>query len=167
MKTRECRNPECKRLFELNRNTRGNVYCGQSCSTSHTNKLRPPVTEETRKNISIALIKNKAKRIESISKITRGKFNKNFKSIFELSSRTVQKILKRLKLGCSECGWDKATCDIHHIDGRKIEDADNHKNLVLLCPNCHRLVHEGKIEKDKLIRLNNYLPKNWKDFYYG
>jgi predicted HNH restriction endonuclease len=167
MKTKKCKNPECKKDFEITRDKRSNVYCSRSCSASHTNKLKPPVSDETKKKIKNALLKNKVKRIENISKATKGKYKKEIRSIQELSSKTVQKILKRLNLGCSYCGWDKTTCDIHHIFGRKIEDPNNHSNLTLLCPNCHRMAHENKLDKNKIITLNEYLPENWKNFYYG
>ena len=93
--------------------------------------------------------------------------NKIVKSIYELSTRTVTKIFKRLGLGCSNCGWIEGTCDIHHINGRKVLDCDNHNNLSLLCPNCHRLVHENKIKTDEIKTLVETLPYNWQDSYYG
>lgn len=46
---------------------------------------------------------------------------------------------------CLYCGWDKSTCDIHHIAGRKIPNPDDPSNLTLACPNCHRLIHDCKI----------------------
>jgi hypothetical protein len=85
----------------------------------------------------------------------------------ELSKRTITKLLKRLNIGCSRCGWNESTCDIHHINGRKIQDYDNHDNLTLICPNCHRLVHTHKISKEKLIPLSIQLDENWLDVYYG
>lgn len=46
---------------------------------------------------------------------------------------------------CELCGWNKATCDVHH----KIKQCDNgthdKSNLIVLCPNCHRMVSEGKL----------------------
>ncbi len=88
------------------------------------------------------------------------------KNILSLSSRTCQKILKRAKIKCAICGWDKTTLDIHHINGKKIEDPHNHKNLVSLCPNCHRLAHENKIEKSKLLEKSLFfLFEDWKFFY--
>ena len=45
---------------------------------------------------------------------------------------------------CWHCGWD-GPCDIHRIksgsQGGQYED----KNVVVLCPNCHRLVHRNLI----------------------
>jgi predicted HNH restriction endonuclease len=43
----------------------------------------------------------------------------------------------------------------------------NHNNLSLLCPNCHRMAHEGKLKKENLKNLNSTLPDNWKESYYG
>ena len=74
-----------------------------------------------------------------------------------------------MKLGCSKCGWDKSTCDLHHINGRKIENADLHENLCYLCPNCHRLVHKHLIKKEDLVSLDKQLNKlniDWKKYYY-
>lgn len=46
---------------------------------------------------------------------------------------------------CTICGW-KGPCDCHRIipgiDGGKYEN----QNIVVICPNCHRLVHEGLIK---------------------
>lgn len=89
------------------------------------------------------------------------------KSILEASSRTVRKILKRLGKGCSRCGWSEGGCDVHHIRGRKVQDPDNHDNLTLLCPNCHRLVHERKVSPNDLIPLTRYIGDDWKQHYYG
>jgi hypothetical protein len=29
------------------------------------------------------------------------------------------------------------------------------------------MAHENKLDKNKIITLNEYLPENWKNFYYG
>lgn len=90
------------------------------------------------------------------------------KSLLELSSRTVSKILKRMKLGCSCCGWlvEGVACDIHHIHEKKNGGNNDHTNLTYVCPNCHRLTHSGKIDKEKLVNLNDYIGDSWKDYYY-
>ncbi len=46
---------------------------------------------------------------------------------------------------CSVCGWDKATCDIHRILSGKNGGKYVTNNVIVLCPNCHRLVHRGII----------------------
>lgn len=67
--------------------------------------------------------------------------NDNFINIKELSKRTINKIIKRLKVKCVICGWNKANCDIHHIVPRKEGGNNDNSNLVFVCPNCHRMIH--------------------------
>lgn len=106
---------------------------------------------------------------ESIEKI--GKHNrmgtKNPNSILDMSSRTTMKILKRLNLSCSNCGWNESTCDIHHIIPKKEGGKDTNDNLCVLCPNCHRLVHTKKLSSDKLLPISSYLGDEWKKLYYS
>lgn len=90
----------------------------------------------------------------------------NPSTILSLSKRTILKILKRAKIKCGMCGWDKTTLDLHHVLERKNGGSDSHSNLAPICPNCHRMAHEGKYTKEQLneITLDKVLP-NWKDFY--
>jgi hypothetical protein len=117
---------------------------------------------EKRENFSVG-----EKHSKAVGKGTKGK-HKIPNSILDVSSRTVSKIMKRLNKGCSLCGWNKGTCDIHHINGRKIEDANGHWNLTYICPNCHREYHSGNAElKEKFVSLLNYIGDEWKEYYYG
>lgn len=102
-----------------------------------------------------------------VGNATKGKYNKNPKNILSLSKRTICKIMKRLGVGCSLCGWKEAACDIHHINGRTCENADDHENLSYICPNCHRMCHAGLIPKEKLINLKNFIGDRWKEHYFG
>lgn len=43
---------------------------------------------------------------------------------------------------CGVCGWDRAYCDRHRKNPDKGYRPDN---IAVLCPNCHRLVHLGKL----------------------
>jgi len=168
---------ECGIEFEIHRNNRSNVFCSKSCSAKYNNRLREKPNINTRKLVSESLKKYYKEHPEAIRKgeaqsklvgnSTKGSTGKVPKSIMELSKRTITKLLKRLNIGCSRCGWNESTCDIHHINGRKIQDYDNHDNLTLICPNCHRLVHTHKISKEKLIPLSIQLDENWLDVYYG
>ena len=88
-------------------------------------------------------------------------------SIWDVSSRTITKILKRMNVGCSRCGWKEATCDIHHIRGKQIDNPHAHTNLTILCPNCHRLFHAGIIGPSDVITLEQQVGERWKDFYHG
>lgn len=152
------------------------IFCTRKCSATYNNKNRI-ITEDIKKKISQGVKKyhqnkvwtqeEKDKFSLAVGKSTKGRHNNKPKSILELSLRTAVKIMKRLKVGCSFCGWNETTCDIHHINGRKCQDPDNHKNLTYVCPNCHRKCHMGLIKKEELINLENYVGEKWKEFYYG
>jgi hypothetical protein len=56
------------------------------------------------------------------------------------------KIKKERGERCEICGWDKGSCDTHHK--KEIVNGGKHSedNLIILCPNCHRLIHEDKLK---------------------
>lgn len=91
-------------------------------------------------------------------------------NIFEMSSRSRAKIILKMYndglLECSNCGWDVTICDIHHIKGKKIENPDHHSNLSYLCPNCHRMAHNGLLQDDQLVTLEKTLGDLWKSYSY-
>ena len=64
-------------------------------------------------------------------------------------------------------GWNEDICDIHHINGRTIQDAHHHSNLCYLCPNCHRLAGKGKIKPEQLINFESQVGDKWKEAYLG
>ena len=175
MKTKICK--ECNNEFEIHRNNRRNIFCSSSCAAKYNNKFRKPVSDETRKLLSASMKKHYIEHPEAIrrgdeqSKLVgqaiKGSTGKIPKSIMELSKRTITKLLKRLNIACSRCGWKESTCDIHHINGKKIPNYDNHNNLTIICPNCHRLVHTHKIKKEELVPLSTQLKEDWLDMYYG
>ncbi len=43
---------------------------------------------------------------------------------------------------CMLCGWDKTTCDIHHIISLSSGWEDRIENMIMVCPNCHRQIHK-------------------------
>lgn len=170
---KNCEN--CGNSFIVTSSTKRKRFCGSTCSAIFNNTKRGSLSEEHKESISKSLKKAWSENKETFSTGDEHsklvglamKTEKVVKSIYELSTRTVTKIFKRLGLGCSNCGWIEGTCDIHHINGRKIPDCNNHNNLSLLCPNCHRLVHEKKIKKEDIKTLVEILPENWQDSYYG
>jgi 5-methylcytosine-specific restriction endonuclease McrA len=54
---------------------------------------------------------------------------------------------------CMRCGWNEATCDSHHIIAKASGGLNTLENSVVLCPNCHRLVHAGIVSTDELIAI--------------
>ena len=96
-------------------------------------------------------------------------YKKSPVTILDLSKRTVQKILKRANLSCSICGWNQASCDIHHIIPKSKNGTDRMENLIVICPNCHRSIHthgEKYISTSSLNEksLNLTFP-NWLEYY--
>lgn len=162
---------ECKKKFKTKWT---NKFCGMSCASTHNNRLRAPLSEEKKRKRSESLKRwwNDHPELKSTHKqrageFTKGKHGGQIHSIMDVSKRTASKILKRLNLGCCICKWNEASCDIHHINGKKVEDANGHWNLTCICPNHHRMIHNHKISKDKFISLDKYFPENWRDTYYG
>ncbi len=183
-----CKN--CDNEFQEKEKTQ--KFCSRSCSVSYGNKHRK-LTEETKNKISQSVSKSISKKWEDpsyrdkIIKALKGRkgfkhseetkrkiglSNKNNyrekdpKHIYQVSSRTRSKILKRLNLKCSNCGWDKHICDLHHIKGRKILNPHNHDNLSYLCPNCHRLAQLNIIPTNELITFTEQIGESWKNYYY-
>ena len=169
---KECEN--CKNEFEtLEARSR---FCCKRCAAQFNGKGRTP-SDETKNKIRESVKRFKKENpiqpdqrlMQSIlvGEATKGKYNKNPNSIMDLSKRTISKVIKRLDIGCSQCGWNEAICDIHHINGRKGKDPDRHENLTYVCPNCHRKCHTGLLKKDQLINLQQHIGDRWKQFYYG
>lgn len=52
---------------------------------------------------------------------------------------------KKLTLKCIICGFDKLV-DLHHLDGNKQNNTE--KNLVGLCPNHHKMIHNFEFKKE-------------------
>lgn len=46
---------------------------------------------------------------------------------------------------CAICGWAEETCDVCHIVPIKEGGEDTVDNVVILCPNHHRLFDRGRI----------------------
>jgi predicted restriction endonuclease len=52
---------------------------------------------------------------------------------------------------CAICGWDEAPNDVAHIVARKNGGTDTLDNVVMLCPNHHRLFDTGRITAEQII----------------
>jgi len=99
-------------------------------------------------------------------KVRRRKNKKELVSIHQVSKRTAAKIVKRAKLSCVMCGWDRTTLDLHHVVPRSKGGTNNHDNLVPLCPNCHRMAHESQYMQEELsARTFDIVLPNWLDYY--
>lgn len=150
-------------------------FCSSVCSAKVNNKNRK-VSEEQKEKVSISLKthfkinKPRSSGLEHAKLVgasTKGKYKKEVNSLLDLSKRTTAKLIKRLNLKCCICGWNEASLDIHHIIPKKQGGGDEHSNLTAVCPNHHRLVHAGKMDKNKFTTLEEALIDNWRDLYFG
>lgn len=79
-----------------------------------------------------------------------GSLNWHFKG--DARQRGTATHLARKYLGnkCAICGWAEAGCDAHHIEPVKQGGRNALANMIILCPNHHRLANVGKLSQDDL-----------------
>ena len=53
---------------------------------------------------------------------------------------------------CAICGWDKTSNDICHIVPTKSGGPHSVENIIVLCPNHHRMFDQDKISMDEIIK---------------
>lgn len=155
-------------------------FCCASCSAKVGNKSRKITTKgRTRlrscircgKEFYASIHLNAARCIcEDCKKHNRPhhKEKKSIKTLKDISKKTFVKILKNMGAKCSICGWNESTCDVHHIIPSSEGGTDDFTNLIVVCPNCHRVCHTtNKYTKEFLSERNITLKyNNWMDFYH-
>lgn len=58
------------------------------------------------------------------------------------SLTTIKKDLINEKGSCEICGYDfKSILQIHHIKPVSLGGTNKKSNLIILCPNCHKIIH--------------------------
>ena len=83
-------------------------------------------------------------------------------TLLHADKNAIIRIIHRLDLGCANCGWNEANCDIHHIKHRANDGSDCPSNLTYICPNCHRLSHTGKLKHS--ISIVEQVREFWTNF---
>jgi predicted HNH restriction endonuclease len=69
--------------------------------------------------------------------------------ITESRKRSQKKRLKKERGDiCEVCNWSRGVCDVHHIVPVYKGGSELDSNLIILCPNCHRLAHLGQLVLD-------------------
>lgn len=76
------------------------------------------------------------------------RYDKKCQTHRRLDAKTNKKLIKNDF--CENCGWDKAPCDRHRLIK---EQGYIKENVLILCPNCHRLIHfrPDLIDIDKIL----------------
>ncbi len=63
-----------------------------------------------------------------------------------------QKLINNKKHDCEYCGKKNCWTNTHHIKSKGASGDDTEDNLIELCGNCHRKVHDGIIAKEELLK---------------
>jgi hypothetical protein len=82
----------------------------------------------------------------------------NYKKQYGLNLETYKKITK----ACDICGFDKIV-DLHHLNENKNNNSE--ENLIGLCPNHHKMLHDFRYRKEirnKLIEKGFKIPEDIK-----
>lgn len=143
-----CGKPFLADLREVNR---GNgKYCSQSCSSKAPKQLQHhQVCKHCGKDFMSA--SPNAKYCSDSCK--QKNYRAQQKSLSEDSSsiKVFYKIFEMIP--CELCKWDKTSRDLHHITEVSNGGTNELDNLISVCPNCHRLIHNNLISKDDLIKI--------------
>lgn len=124
-------------------------FCSNSCSAVFNNANRPLLDLECVVCSNIFKSKSKSAKYCSHSCKNTRSLKKKYKSRTYLNYK-VSELLN--DTSCSNCSWNLETCDIHHIIPKKLGGSDDFNNLVILCPNCHRLADRGKLTIFKTVQ---------------
>lgn len=68
-----------------------------------------------------------------------------------LSIKSYYKIFEDIP--CEICSWNKTTRDIHHIKEVVNGGTNELNNLISVCPNCHRMIHNNLISENDLLKI--------------
>lgn len=78
--------------------------------------------------------------------------NRNYKKYHNIEPRVYKKITQK----CLLCGFDKVV-DLHHLDKNRKNNSIN--NMVGLCPNHHRMLHNLKYKEDIIKQIQEKLSQ--------
>lgn len=119
----------------LRRKAKGEMIChGHSSETRAVISLKLrgiKRSEETKKKMSEAARRRPLKRHDT-------------EFIFESKGQWSRAAKRAYGEACQRCGWEEALCDVHHKIPRSQGGKNTIANAVVLCPNCHRIVHSGR-----------------------
>jgi len=154
---KECKN--CGKVITVRRSdhNRGQaLFCSRACSGYHNNTKR--------KNLDLTCaicggsFKSKCSHAKYCSTscrrhmyVSRAKKDRDRgKYRYHLSKKIRDKYGA---LSCFICGWQESTCDVHHIVPRSKGGTDEDSNMTVVCPNHHRMIHQGKVNVNNIKTL--------------
>ena len=80
----------------------------------------------------------------------RGQYNGRYTGDYSSSVSFRNSIRSRFANACMICGWAESSCDVCHIVAKADGGEDKIENIIMLCPNHHRMYDNGLISQDKM-----------------
>lgn len=142
---------ECSKFFlaATKEIKRGNAkFCSRSCAAKHGNKQNALHAETFKCRWCAGEFQN----TQSTSQYCSHRC-KQRSANFRRKKPKASGIQELALLPCEVCGWDKAARDSHHIIPVKDGGENTAKNIVTLCPNCHRLAGRNLISQEQLTKI--------------
>lgn len=68
-----------------------------------------------------------------------------------ISIKNLYKIFKQTS--CEICGWNETNCDIHHVIEVSNGGTNQLNNVIYVCPNHHRMIHNNLISQNDLYKI--------------
>jgi hypothetical protein len=140
---------KCNKSFfaDIKELNRGNAkFCSISCSSKNPKQLQYyNICKHCGKSFSTA-----SKNSKYCSLICK---QKNYRlkqksSENEICIKMYYKLFKDIP--CEICNWNKTTRDLHHILEISKGGKNELENLICVCPNCHRMIHNNLISKEDI-----------------
>lgn len=120
----KCGKEIIKDTSQIKNNKNGNVFCSKSCACSYNNSL-----------------------------LRTGKNHPNWIDGTYKTQNYSKKAFRTYEHKCAICNFDKVhALEVHHIDGNRNNDDIN--NLIIICANCHSLIHYGDLILTEEIKQN-------------
>lgn len=149
---RNCKNCNKSFLAENREINRGyGLFCTQSCATSYNNNVISLNVNISNicKHCGLSFKSNKIVKYCSYScKQKNYRFKRKSGNIYD-----TQLTLLLKEYPCEICNWKEASRDVHHI----IPVSENGKtileNLISVCPNHHRMIHNNLFSQDYLLKI--------------
>lgn len=144
---KNCTKPFLAENREINRGY--GLFCTQSCSTEYNNLKLPLNISNICKHCGVSFNSVKiSKYCSSSCKQKNYRFKKKSGNIFD---KQLTLLLKDYP--CEICDWKEASRDVHHILPVSKNGKTIFENLISLCPNHHRMVHNNLFSQDYLLKI--------------
>jgi len=137
----------CNKSFnaDLREHNRGNAkYCSLSCVGKRIqSKIHKRMCINCREEFSTS-----SNRSKYCSKSCKLQHYRSISKTENYSSKTLQNLIGFLP--CEICGWNESTRDVHHIIPVSQNGKNTLDNVIVLCPNHHRMIHKNLISKEAI-----------------